>query len=226
MNMLGLAKRTSAKILLASTSEVYGDPLEHPQTESYWGNVNPIGERACYDEGKRIGETLCMDYNREHNVDVKIIRIFNTYGPNMALDDGRVVSNFLAQALLNEPMTVYGDGMQTRSFQYVSDLVAGIVAVMNASDTGPYNVGNPGEFTMVELAELVKDVTGSTSPIVFKENTSDDPKQRKPDISKARDQLGWEPKVVLRVGLGLMLDDFKKRLNLVDKDGAKAAAAK
>lgn len=214
MNMLGLAKRTNAKMLLTSTSEVYGDPLEHPQTEAYWGNVNPIGERSCYDEGKRVAETLCMDYNREHGIDVKIIRIFNTYGPNMALDDGRVVSNFLAQALLGEPITVYGDGQQTRSFQYVSDLVAGIVAVMNAPDHGPYNVGNPGEFTMLELAQIVKEVTGSDSEIVFKENTADDPKQRKPDITKAKELLGWEPKVVLKTGLALMIDDFKRRLHI------------
>lgn len=216
MNMLGLAKRTNAKFLLASTSEVYGDPLEHPQTEKYWGNVNPIGERSCYDEGKRVGETLCMDYRREHDLDIKIVRIFNTYGPRMALDDGRVVSNFLAQALKNENITVYGDGSQTRSFQYVSDLMAGIVAVMNTDnkDCGPYNVGNPGEFTIMELANIVRQVADSKSEMIYLENTLDDPKQRKPDISKIKSKLGWEPKMPLRRGLELMLKDFKTRLNI------------
>lgn len=218
MNMLGLAKRTNAKFLLSSTSEVYGDPLEHPQTEKYWGNVNPIGERSCYDEGKRVGETLCMDYRREHDLDIKIVRIFNTYGPRMALDDGRVVSNFLAQALKNESITVYGDGSQTRSFQYVSDLVAGIVAVMSTDqgDSGPYNVGNPGEFTIMELANIVRQVANSKSEITYLENTMDDPKQRKPDITKIQTNLGWEPKMPLRRGLELMLTDFKKRLHLED----------
>lgn len=212
--MLGLAKRVKARFLISSTSEVYGDPLQHPQQETYWGNVNPIGERACYDEGKRVAETLTMDYNREHQLEVRIVRIFNTYGPRMALDDGRVVSNFLSQALKGEPITVYGEGTQTRSFQYVDDLVKGMVTVMDSDHIGPFNVGNPGEFTMIELANEVKKVTGSKSEIVFRENTADDPKCRKPDITKAKTTLGWEPKVVLADGLALMVDDFKKRLGL------------
>lgn len=212
--MLGLAKRCRARFLLTSTSEVYGDPLQHPQTEEYWGNVNPIGERSCYDEGKRIAETLTMDYHREHNLEVRIMRIFNTYGPRMALDDGRVVSNFVAQALTGKPLTVYGEGTQTRSFQYISDLVAGIIAVMDGPHVGPFNVGNPGEFTMMELANLVKEVVNPAAEIVFRENTSDDPGRRKPDITKAKTMLGWEPKVPLREGLALMVDDFKKRLKV------------
>jgi UDP-glucuronate decarboxylase len=212
--MLGLAKRCRARFLLTSTSEVYGDPLQHPQTEEYWGNVNPIGERSCYDEGKRIAETLTMDYHREHNLEVRIMRIFNTYGPRMALDDGRVVSNFVAQALTGKPLTVYGEGTQTRSFQYISDLVAGIIAVMDGPHVGPFNVGNPGEFTMMELANLVKEVVNPEAEIVFRENTSDDPGRRKPDITKAKTMLGWEPKVPLREGLALMVDDFKKRLKV------------
>lgn len=215
MNMLGLAKRTRARFLISSTSEVYGDPLEHPQTEEYWGNVNCLGERACYDEGKRVAETLTMDYNREHNLEVRIIRIFNTYGPRMALDDGRVVSNFLSQALKGEPLTVYGDGKQTRSFQYVSDLIAGMVAVMdNDEHIGPFNIGNPGEFTMIELAQKVIETAAPKAQIVYKENTADDPKCRRPDISKAKKLLGWEPQVQLAQGLELMVSDFKKRLNL------------
>lgn len=212
--MLGLAKRCQAKFLLTSTSEVYGDPLQHPQTEEYWGNVNPIGERSCYDEGKRIAETLTMDYHREHNLEVRIMRIFNTYGPRMALDDGRVVSNFVAQALTGKPLTIYGEGTQTRSFQYIADLVAGIIAVMEGPHVGPFNVGNPGEFTMMELANLVKEVVNPNAEIVFRENTSDDPGRRKPDITKAKTMLGWEPKVALREGLALMVDDFKKRLKV------------
>lgn len=215
MNMLGLAKRTRARFLISSTSEVYGDPLEHPQTEEYWGNVNCLGERACYDEGKRVAETLTMDYNREHNLEVRIIRIFNTYGPRMALDDGRVVSNFLSQALKGEPLTVYGDGKQTRSFQYVSDLIAGMVAVMdNDEHIGPFNIGNPGEFTMIELAKKVIEIAAPKAQIIYKENTADDPKCRRPDISKAKKLLGWEPQVQLAQGLELMVSDFKKRLNL------------
>lgn len=215
MNMLGLAKRTRARFLLASTSEVYGDPLEHPQTEAYWGNVNPIGERSCYDEGKRAAECLTMDYHREHGLEVRIVRIFNTYGPRMALDDGRVVSNFVAQALQGEPITVYGDGLQTRSFQYVDDLIAGLVAVMDGDEIGPFNVGNPGEFTMLELAELVKRIVGNPkSEIVHRENTADDPTRRRPDITRMREKYGWEPKVVLKDGLMRMLDDFKKRLHV------------
>lgn len=211
MNMLGLAKRTRARFLLTSTSEVYGDPLEHPQTEGYWGNVNPIGERACYDEGKRVAETLTMDYRREHGLDVRIVRIFNTYGPRMALDDGRVVSNFVAQALKGEALTLYGDGSQTRSFQYVSDLIAGMVAVMdNDRHTGPFNVGNPGEFSMVELAHVVRDVINPDAQLVYVDNTADDPARRRPDISLIKSTLGWEPKVQLRDGLPHMIDDFKR----------------
>jgi len=214
MNMLGLAKRCRAKFLLTSTSEVYGDPLEHPQKETYWGNVNPIGERSCYDEGKRVSETLTMDYHREHGLAVRIVRIFNTYGPHMSLDDGRVVSNFVAQALRGEPLTVYGDGQQTRSFQFVSDLVRGLMAVMDNEQglIGPFNLGNPTEFTILELAQLVKEVVYPAVDIVFRENTADDPKQRKPDIARAREMLGWEPKVPLREGLKEMVEDFRKRL--------------
>ena len=214
LNMLGLAKRCRARFLLTSTSEVYGDPLQHPQTEEYWGNVNPIGERSCYDEGKRIAETLTMDYHREHNLEVRIMRIFNTYGPRMALDDGRVVSNFVAQALTGKPLTVYGEGTQTRSFQYISDLVAGIITIMDGPHIGPFNTGNPGEFTMIELANLVKEVVNPNAEIVFRDNTSDDPGRRKPDITKIKTMLGWEPKVALREGLTLMVDDFKKRLKV------------
>eukprot|EP01025_Chloroclados_australasicus_P069284 TRINITY_DN9754_c1_g2_i4.p3 TRINITY_DN9754_c1_g2~~TRINITY_DN9754_c1_g2_i4.p3 ORF type:complete len:387 (-),score=38.60 TRINITY_DN9754_c1_g2_i4:1493-2527(-) len=214
MNMLGLAKRCRARFLIASTSEVYGDPLEHPQKETYWGNVNPIGERACYDEGKRAAEALTMDYHREHKLEVRIVRIFNTYGPRMSLDDGRVVSNFVAQALRDEPITVYGDGKQTRSFQYVSDLIRGLVAVMDGPYIGPFNVGNPGEFSMLELAEVVKEVVNPKAQIEFRENTADDPKQRKPDITKAKEMLGWEPVVPLKQGLSYMLSDFAKRLKI------------
>jgi len=214
LNMLGLAKRVKARFLISSTSEVYGDPLEHPQTEAYWGNVNPIGERACYDEGKRIAETLTMDYHREHGTEVRIVRIFNTYGPRMALDDGRVVSNFLSQALKGEPLTVYGDGKQTRSFQFVDDLIKGMVAVMDSDHTGPFNVGNPVEFTMIELANEVKKVVGGDSEIVFRENTADDPKCRKPDITKINTMLGWEPSVPLHEGLQRMVGDFKQRLGV------------
>ncbi|CAD7704686.1 unnamed protein product [Ostreobium quekettii] len=214
MNMLGLAKRCRARFLISSTSEVYGDPLQHPQEETYWGNVNPVGERSCYDEGKRVAETLTMDYHREHGLEVRIVRIFNTYGPRMALDDGRVVSNFVAQALKNEPLTVYGDGTQTRSFQFVTDLVKGMVAVMDGAHVGPFNIGNPGEFTMLELANLVKEVVNPKATIEFRENTSDDPSRRRPNITKAKEILGWEPKVALRDGLAMMVQDFKKRLGL------------
>lgn len=212
MNMLGLAKRVKGRFLLTSTSEVYGDPLQHPQTEEYWGNVNCIGERSCYDEGKRIAETLTFDYHREHNVEVRVARIFNTYGPRMALDDGRVVSNFVAQALRGDPITVYGDGMQTRSFQYVSDLVNGLVTLMEGEHTGPFNIGNPGEFNMLELAKLVKEKVNPEVEIVYRENTSDDPGRRKPDITKAKTLLKWEPKVLLKDGLELMVDDFRERV--------------
>lgn len=215
LNMLGLAKRVGARMLLTSTSEVYGDPLQHPQKEDYWGNVNPIGVRSCYDEGKRVAETLCFDYHRQEGVDIRIARIFNTYGPRMALEDGRVVSNFVSQALRGEPLTVYGDGKQTRSFQYVDDLVAGLMALMdNEDEIGPVNIGNPGEFTMIELAEVVKEVVNKDAKIEFKENTADDPGRRRPDISLAKKALGWEPKITLKEGLPKMVEDFRERLNL------------
>ncbi|MCD9560200.1 UDP-glucuronic acid decarboxylase 1 [Datura stramonium] len=212
LNMLGLAKRIGARFLLTSTSEVYGDPLEHPQKETYWGNVNPIGVRSCYDEGKRTAETLTMDYHRGAGVEVRIARIFNTYGPRMCLDDGRVVSNFVAQAIRKKPMTVYGDGKQTRSFQYVSDLVDGLMALMDGEHIGPFNLGNPGEFTMLELAEVVKEVIDPSATIEFRANTADDPHKRKPDISRAKELLNWEPKVPLRDGLPLMVNDFRNRI--------------
>ncbi|KAG2690430.1 hypothetical protein I3760_09G186500 [Carya illinoinensis] len=212
LNMLGLAKRIGARFLLTSTSEVYGDPLEHPQKETYWGNVNPIGERSCYDEGKRTAETLAMDYHRGADVEVRIARIFNTYGPRMCLDDGRVVSNFVAQAIRKQPLTVYGDGKQTRSFQYVSDLVNGLVALMESEHVGPFNLGNPGEFTMLELAEVVKETIDSSATIEFRPNTADDPHKRKPDISKAKELLNWEPKISLREGLPLMVSNFQNRI--------------
>lgn len=211
INMLGLAKRTKARILQASTSEVYGDPIVHPQEESYWGNVNPIGLRSCYDEGKRCAETLFMDYHRQNKVDVKIIRIFNTYGPRMRPDDGRVVSNFIMQALKGEDITIYGDGKQTRSFQYVDDLVEGMIRMMASENfTGPVNLGNPREFTMLELAELVLKMTNSKSKIIFTPLPSDDPKQRKPDITLAKEKLnGWEPKIRLEEGLIDTIKYFK-----------------
>ncbi|KAL3839580.1 hypothetical protein ACJIZ3_024171 [Penstemon smallii] len=212
LNMLGLAKRIGARFLLTSTSEVYGDPLEHPQKETYWGHVNPIGVRSCYDEGKRTAETLTMDYHRGDGVEVRIARIFNTYGPRMCIDDGRVVSNFVAQAIRRQPMTVYGDGKQTRSFQYVSDLVDGLVALMEGEHIGPFNLGNPGEFTMLELAEVVKETIDPSATIEFKPNTADDPHKRKPDISKAKEFLNWEPKVSLREGLPRMVNDFRNRI--------------
>ncbi|VFQ65144.1 unnamed protein product [Cuscuta campestris] len=212
LNMLGLAKRVGARFLLTSTSEVYGDPLQHPQSETYWGNVNPIGVRSCYDEGKRTAETLTMDYHRGHNIEVRIARIFNTYGPRMCLDDGRVVSNFVAQALRKEPLTVYGDGKQTRSFQYVSDLVEGLMRLMEGDHVGPFNLGNPGEFTMLELAKVVQDTIDPNAKIEFRENTEDDPHKRKPDITRAKQLLGWEPTVSLRDGLPLMVSDFRRRI--------------
>ena len=203
INMLGLAKRVRARIFQASTSEVYGDPNVHPQPESYWGHVNPIGPRSCYDEGKRCAETLFFDYRRQHGLRIKVARIFNTYGPRMHPNDGRVVSNFIVQALRNQPITLYGDGTQTRSFCYVDDLIEGFVRLMASPDdlTGPVNLGNPGEFTMIELAETVKDLTGSRSPLVQAPLPQDDPRQRQPDITRAREALGWEPKVALRAGL-------------------------
>ncbi|KAL8481495.1 hypothetical protein ACS0TY_027317 [Phlomoides rotata] len=212
LNMLGLAKRVGARFLLTSTSEVYGDPLQHPQVETYWGNVNPIGVRSCYDEGKRTAETLTMDYHRGLNLEVRIARIFNTYGPRMCIDDGRVVSNFVAQALRKEPLTVYGDGKQTRSFQYVSDLVEGLIRLMEGDHVGPFNLGNPGEFTMLELAKVVQDTIDPNAKIEFKPNTEDDPHKRKPDISKAKRLLGWEPNVSLREGLPRMVTDFRQRI--------------
>ncbi|CAA2967710.1 UDP-glucuronic acid decarboxylase 2-like [Olea europaea var. sylvestris] len=212
LNMLGLAKRVGARFLLTSTSEVYGDPLQHPQVETYWGNVNPIGVRSCYDEGKRTAETLTMDYHRGAGVEVRIARIFNTYGPRMCIDDGRVVSNFVAQALRKEPLTVYGDGKQTRSFQYVSDLVEGLMRLMEGEHVGPFNLGNPGEFTMLELAQVVQETIDADAKIEFRPNTEDDPHKRKPDISKAKEFLGWEPKVPLRKGLPMMVSDFRQRI--------------
>ncbi len=203
INMLGLAKRTKARILQASTSEVYGDPSVHPQEESYWGNVNPIGPRSCYDEGKRCAETLFFDYYRQHNLDIKVARIFNTYGPRMHPNDGRVVSNFIVQALKGEDITLYGDGQQTRSFCYVDDLVDGLIRLMESPDgvTGPINLGNPGEFTIKELAENVIDLTGSKSKMVNKPLPQDDPRQRQPDITRAKTQLDWTPDIALRDGL-------------------------
>jgi len=215
INMLGLAKRVKARILQASTSEVYGDPSMHPQREEYWGNVNPIGPRACYDEGKRCAETLFFDYWRQHQLQIKVIRIFNTYGPRMQPDDGRVVSNFIVQALKGEPITLYGDGLQTRSFCYVDDLIEGMLRLMDSDKaiTGPINVGNPVEFTMRELAELVVAATGSKSEITFRPLPKDDPKQRRPDISQAREKLGWEPKVALADGLRETVDYFRRTLD-------------
>src|SRR3984957_16079764 len=215
INMLGLAKRVKAKILQASTSEVYGDPTVHPQTEEYWGNVNPIGRRSCYDEGKRCAETLFFDYRRQHNLGIKVFRIFNTYGPRMHPNDGRVVSNFIVQALRGEDITIYGDGMQTRSFCYVDDLIEAIVRMMETpSDvTGPINIGNPGEFTMLELAELVIEMTGTKSKIRFEPLPSDDPRQRRPDISKAQATLAWAPKTPLREGLTKTIAYFENALS-------------
>jgi UDP-glucuronate decarboxylase len=214
INMLGLAKRLRVPILQASTSEVYGDPEVHPQPEEYWGKVNPIGPRACYDEAKRVAETLFFDYHRQHSLDIRVARIFNTYGPRMAADDGRVVSNFIVQALRGEPLTIYGDGSQTRSFCYVDDLVSGLIALMenSSNDPGPVNLGNPGEFTMLELASLVLEMTGSSSTIEHRDLPADDPKQRQPTIDKAKKVLGWEPTVPLRDGLTKTIDYFRSQL--------------
>jgi UDP-glucuronate decarboxylase len=215
INMLGLAKRIRARILLSSSSEVYGDAKVHPQQESYWGNVNPIGIRSCYDEGKRVAETLMMDYHRQNGVDVRIVRIFNTYGPRMAVDDGRVVSNFIVQALKGEPLTVYGDGSQTRSFCYVSDLIEALIKMMNTDGfIGPVNLGNPGEFTILELAEKVLRLTGSSSRIVHGALPQDDPVRRCPDISLAGEKLGWKPAVSLDEGLVETIPYFRKKLGL------------
>jgi len=214
INMLGLAKRVKAKVFQASTSEVYGDPTMHPQPEHYWGNVNPIGPRSCYDEGKRCAETLFFDYRRQHGLRIKIARIFNTYGPRMHPNDGRVVSNFIVQALRNQPITLYGDGTQTRSFCYVDDLIDGFVRLMESPDdlVGPINLGNPGEFTMIELAEAIRDLTGSRSQLVHEPLPPDDPKQRQPDIALAREQLGWEPTIALRDGLKPTIAYFERLL--------------
>ena len=217
INMLGLAKRTRARILQASTSEVYGDPVIHPQTEDYWGNVNPIGPRSCYDEGKRCAETLFFDYYRQHKVEIKVARIFNTYGPRMHPNDGRVVSNFIVQALKGEDITLYGDGQQTRSFCYVSDLVTGLISLMGTGPefVGPVNIGNPGEFTIRQLAERVIDLTGSKSQLVHRPLPQDDPKQRQPDITMARDKLGWEPTVKLDEGLKPTIAYFEEEIRVM-----------
>jgi len=216
IHMLGLAKRVKAKILQASTSEVYGDPSVHPQTESYWGNVNTIGLRACYDEGKRCAETLFFDYYRQNKVNIRVVRIFNTYGPRMHPNDGRVISNFVMQALRNEPITIFGDGLQTRSFCYVEDMVEGIVRMMNGPDAfvGPVNLGNPGEYSMLELAESIVRLTGSRSRLEFKPSPMDDPRRRQPDIRLAKEKLGWEPVTDLQEGLEKTISYFKEILGL------------
>ena len=215
LNALGLAKRVKARILQASTSEVYGDPKEHPQPETYWGNVNPIGLRSCYDEGKRVAETLFFDYHRQNSVDIRVVRIFNTYGPRMLVDDGRVVSNFVVQALRGGQISIYGDGSQTRSFCYVSDLVEGMIRMMNCEGfTGPVNLGNPGEFTIRGLAEMVLELTGSESSLAFKPLPPDDPTRRRPDIALAKERLGWEPKVPLPKGLRHTIEYFAAQLGV------------
>lgn len=212
LNMLGLAKRVKARLLLASTSEVYGDPSVHPQTEDYRGNVNPIGIRACYDEGKRIAETLSFDYHRQNGVDIRVARIFNTYGPRMLENDGRVVSNFVVQALKGIPLTVYGDGSQTRSFCYVSDLVEGLMRLMNGEHIGPVNLGNPDEYTILELAQKIQNLIDPNAEIIFNPLPQDDPKQRQPDITRAKTWLGWQPTLPLQEGLKLTIEDFRARL--------------
>jgi len=212
LNMLGLAKRVKARFLLASTSEVYGDPDVHPQPEEYRGNVNCIGIRSCYDEGKRVAETLAFDYHRQNNVDIRIMRIFNTYGPRMFENDGRVVSNFIVQALKGKPLTVYGDGSQTRSFCYVADLVEGMMRLMNGDHIGPINIGNPGEYTILQLAETIQKMINPDAELAFKTLPLDDPKQRQPDITKAKSLLGWEPTINLEEGLKLTIEDFRSRI--------------
>jgi UDP-glucuronate decarboxylase len=212
LNMLGLAKRVKARFLLASTSEVYGDPDVHPQPEEYRGNVNCIGIRSCYDEGKRVAETLAFDYHRQNNVDIRVMRIFNTYGPRMFENDGRVVSNFIVQALRGEPLTVYGDGSQTRSFCYVADLVEGMMRLMNGEHIGPINIGNPGEYTILQLAETIQKMINPDAELTFKPLPQDDPQQRQPDITKAKNLLGWEPKIDLEDGLKMTIDDFRSRM--------------
>ena len=219
-NMLGLARRVGARLLLASTSEVYGDPEVHPQPESYWGSVNPIGVRSCYDEGKRIAETLCFDYQRMNGVEVRVARIFNTYGPRMLLDDGRVVSNFIVQALRGEPLSLYGDGSQTRSFCYVSDLVEGLLRLMRGAHAGPMNLGNPEEFTIRELAEQVRARINPALPLIEKSLPADDPRQRQPSIDLASEELGWQPTVALEQGLGPTIDSFRSVLGLEGETGA------
>ena len=223
LNMLGLAKRVKARFLLASTSEVYGDPDVHPQPEEYRGNVNCIGIRSCYDEGKRVAETLAFDYHRQNNVDIRVMRIFNTYGPRMLENDGRVVSNFISQALRGTPLTVYGDGSQTRSFCYVSDLVEGMMRLMNREHIGPINIGNPGEYTILELAKTIQEMVNPEAELIFKPLPEDDPKQRQPDITKAQNLLGWEPKIPLEEGLKLTIKDFRDRLN--DREKSQEVAA-
>ncbi len=213
-NMLGLAKRVRARFLMASTSEVYGDPLIHPQSEDYFGNVNPIGIRSCYDEGKRVAETLCFDYHRQHNLEIRVARIFNTYGPRMLENDGRVVSNFIAQSLQGHPLTVYGDGRQTRSFCYVTDLVDGLIKLMDGNETGPVNLGNPEEYTILELAQNIRDRINPAQEISFKPLPQDDPKQRKPDITRAKTWLKWEPTVSLAQGLTSTIAEFRQRLRV------------
>ncbi len=217
LNMLGLAKRVKARFLLASTSEVYGDPDVHPQPEEYRGNVNCIGIRSCYDEGKRVAETLAFDYHRQNNVDIRIMRIFNTYGPRMFENDGRVVSNFIVQALKGIPLTVYGDGSQTRSFCYVADLVEGMMRLMNGDHIGPINIGNPGEYTILQLAETIQKMINPDAELAFKPLPQDDPKQRQPDITKAKSLLGWEPTINLEQGLKLTIEDFRSRLQEVEE---------
>ncbi len=212
LNMLGLAKRIKARFLLASTSEVYGDPDVHPQPEEYRGNVNCIGIRSCYDEGKRVAETLAFDYYRQNNVDIRVMRIFNTYGPRMLENDGRVVSNFIVQALKGIPLTVYGDGSQTRSFCYVSDLVEGMIRLMNSDQIGPINIGNPGEYTILQLAQTIQKMVNPDAELTFKPLPQDDPKQRQPDITKAKTYLNWEPTIPLEEGLKLTIEDFRSRL--------------
>jgi UDP-glucuronate decarboxylase len=216
MNMLGLAKRVKARFFLASTSEVYGDPDIHPQREDYWGNVNPIGIRACYDEGKRIAETLTYDYHRQHNLEVRVVRIFNTYGPRMLENDGRVVSNFIAQALQGNPLTIYGDGTQTRSFCYVSDLISGFVKLMNSDYSYPVNIGNPGEYTIAQLASTIQEMINPESKVIFQPLPSDDPRRRRPDITKAKSLLNWEPTIDLTEGLQSTIDYFKQRRSEVE----------
>ncbi len=213
-NMLGLAKRVKARFLMASTSEVYGDPIIHPQSEDYFGNVNPIGIRSCYDEGKRVAETLCFDYHRQHNLEIRVARIFNTYGPRMLENDGRVVSNFIAQSLQGHPLTVYGDGSQTRSFCYVTDLVDGLIKLMDGDEIGPVNLGNPEEYTILELAQNIRDRIDPAQEISFKPLPQDDPKQRKPDITRAKTWLNWEPTVPLDRGLTATIAEFRQRLGL------------